>query len=134
MNIRKPIIYIGMILLLFVVLDMGFHWKSSSGDVMMETIKVQDSTGEFVTIPKHPKRVVFLNTANLEMYCAVGGREAVVGIPTTSIMSEELRQQVQGVEEVGIVHEPNIEKIISLQPDLVIGINVPMHNLSLIHI
>ena len=128
MNIRKPIIYIGMILLLFVVLDMGFHWKSSSGDVMMETIKVQDSTGEFVTIPKHPKRVVFLNTANLEMYCAVGGREAVVGIPTTSIMSEELRQQVQGVEEVGIVHEPNIEKIISLQPDLVIGINVPMHN------
>ena len=58
MNIRKPIIYIGMILLLFVVLDMGFHWKSSSGDVMMETIKVQDSTGEFVTIPKHPKRVV----------------------------------------------------------------------------
>lgn len=92
------------------------------------TRQVTDSTGKTVDIPVHPKRVVFLNVSNLDMYVAAGGADAVVGRPTSKSMSPELTAAVGNVPDVGIIHSPSIEKILSLKPDLVIGINVPFHN------
>ena len=42
-------------------------------------------------------------------------------------MSETVKEKTAQAEEVGIIHQPDIEKILSLQPDLVIGTNVPFH-------
>ncbi len=89
------------------------------------TIEVTDSIGRKVYIPARPKRVVVLNPSNLEVFCSVGGK--VVGKPTTDSLPAELQEKLKGVEAVGIIHSPNLEKIISLQPDLVIGTNVPFH-------
>ena len=84
---------------------------------------VTDATGTEVVIPQHPKRVVILNSANLDMYYAVGG--TVVGKPTSSYISKEIREKTKDVPAVGTLHSPSVEAIIGLHPDLVIGINVP---------
>ena len=42
------------------------------------TRQVVDATGETVTVPVHPRRVVFLNVSNLDLYDAAGGRDAIV--------------------------------------------------------
>ena len=86
---------------------------------------VTDATGTEVVIPQHPKRVVILNSANLDMYYAVGG--TVVGKPTSSYISKEIREKTKDVPAVGTLHSPSVEAIIGLHPDLVIGINVPFN-------
>ena len=92
-----------------------------------QDLTVTDSTGRTVTLPAHPKRVVLLNASNLDLYVAAGGAEAIVGKPTSQALSDEVREKTASAEEVGIIHQPDIEKILSLQPDLVIGTNVPFH-------
>lgn len=90
-------------------------------------LTVTDSTGREVSIPAHPKRVVCLNASNLDLFVAAGGADAVVGKPTSQALSEEVQAATASAEEVGIIHQPDMEKILSLQPDLVIGTNVPFH-------
>ena len=90
-------------------------------------LTVTDSTGREVSIPAHPKRVVCLNASNLDLFVAAGGADAGVGKPTSQALSEEVQAATASAEEVGIIHQPDLEKILSLQPDLVIGTNVPFH-------
>lgn len=92
-----------------------------------DTRQVTDSAGREVTIPKHPKRVVILNASNLDLYVAAGGAKAVVGKPVSQALSPSVAEAVAEAEEVGIIHSPDVEKILSLKPDLVIGTNVPYH-------
>lgn len=90
-------------------------------------LTVSDSTGREVTLPAHPKRVVILNASNLDLFVAAGGADSVVGKPTSQALSETVKEKTAKAEEVGIIHQPDIEKILALQPDLVIGTNVPFH-------
>ena len=90
-------------------------------------LTVTDSMGREVTLPAHPKRVVILNASNLDLFVAAGGAQAVVGKPSSQALSPTVVEKTANAEEVGIIHQPNVEKILSLQPDLVIGTNVPFH-------
>ena len=90
-------------------------------------LTAKDSMGREVTMPAHPKRVVILNASNLDLFVAAGGADFVVGKPTSQALSETVKEKTAQAEEVGIIHQPDIEKILSLQPDLVIGTNVPFH-------
>lgn len=92
-----------------------------------ETITVTDSTGREVVIPAHPKRVVLLNASHLDLYYYAGGGETIVGKPTSEALSDEVKEGTKSVQEVGVIHNPSVETILNLQPDLVIGINVPFH-------
>ncbi|MDD4321764.1 MAG: ABC transporter substrate-binding protein [Acidaminococcaceae bacterium] len=87
---------------------------------------VIDSVGREIVIPEHPKRVVILNASNLELYYAAGGQ--AIAKPVSSAFDVELQKKIADIPEIGFIHSPNLEKIISLQPDLVIGTNVPFHN------
>lgn len=88
---------------------------------------VTDAIGTEVTLPSRPKRVVILNPSNLDLYVAAGGAQSIVGKPTSEALSEEVKQATHEAEQVGIIHTPDVEKILALQPDLVIGTNVPFH-------
>ena len=102
--------------------------RGDAGSADIAVRQVTDSTGQTMEIPVHPKRVVFLNVSNMDMYAAAGGKDAIVGKPTSKSVSPELAKLTAQVPEIGIIHSPNVEKILSLQPDLVIGVNVPFHN------
>lgn len=89
--------------------------------------KLADSTGTEVALPRHPKRVVILNPSNVDLYMAAGGKDTLVGRPTTKSFSKETMEAVKDVKTVGMIHQPSAETIVALHPDLVIGVNVPYH-------
>ena len=102
-------------------------WPHAQAPPEETELTVTDSTGRSVTLPAHPERVVILNPSNLDLYVAAGGAENIVGKPTSQVFSETVKEKTADAEEVGIIHQPDIEKILALHPDLVIGTNVPFH-------
>lgn len=88
---------------------------------------VTDSTGREVSVPVHPQRVVVLNASNVDLYVAAGGADTIVGKASSQTYTPEVQEAVANATEVGIIHSPSMETIVSLQPDLVIGTNVPYH-------
>ena len=88
-------------------------------------VSVTDSTGAKVHIPAEPKRIVFLNASNLEIFASIGGK--AVGRPTSTSYPDDIKESIKDIPEVGMIHAPNLEKIMSLKPDLVVGTNVPFH-------
>ena len=117
-------IVLAVIVLLFVCAGSWFSFHKNSAE---ETAfrEIVDSTGAAVKVPVHPKRVVFLNASNMDMYYAAGG--SAVGRPSSQSISRELQEQTKDIPAVGNIHSPNVETILSLNPDLVIGVNVPFH-------
>lgn len=87
---------------------------------------VIDDAGRSVEIPLKPERIVVLNPSNLELLYAVGGK--AVGRPDSRGIPLELYEKVKGLPSVGQTPNPNVEKIVSLCPDLLIGINVAFHH------
>ena len=119
------------LIVLGIVIVAAVAWLMTAGADRTEataTRQVVDATGTSVEIPLHPRRVVFLNVSNLDLYDAAGGRDTVVGKPTSDSMSPELAAAMADIPAVGIIHRPNMETILSRHPDLVVGINVPFHN------
>ncbi|QDR78984.1 ABC transporter substrate-binding protein [Sporomusa termitida] len=88
--------------------------------------QVTDSAGRQVEIPRRPQRVIVLNASNLELFYAVGG--TVVGRPTTEALPEAVKAAVRQVPAIGITPNPNIEQIVALRPDLILGVNMPFHH------
>lgn len=91
-----------------------------------ERYVVTDSAGRQVEIPRRPQRVVVLNASNLELFHAVGG--TIVGRPTTEALPPEVMAAVREVPAVGITPNPNMEQIMALKPDLILGVNMPFHH------
>ena len=89
------------------------------------SLVLTDSTGTEVRLPRHPKRVVFLNASNLEIFASIGGKAA--GKATSPSYPKDILAQIADIPEVGMIHAPNLEKIMGLKPDLLIGTNVPFH-------
>lgn len=108
------------------LLLLGLCMSLQPGTSSLNAIKyrtVVDATGTEVKIPEKPQRVVVLNSANLDMYYAAGGK--VIGKPSSSYLSPALRRATKDVPSIGTIHSPSVEAIIGLKPDLVIGVNVP---------
>lgn len=91
-----------------------------------DRIILTDDAERKVDVPRSPKRIVVLNSSNLELLYAVGGR--AVGRPESTGISEELFKKVKSLPSIGETPNPNVEKIVSLKPDLVIGVNVGFHH------
>jgi len=73
-------------------------------------------------IPANPQRVVVLDGPILDAAIAVG----VVPVGATTATEDEpwptyLGDGLDGIANVGIIAEPNLERIVAAQPDLIIG-------------
>ncbi|MDF2930645.1 MAG: ABC-type transporter, periplasmic subunit [Anaerospora sp.] len=75
--------------------------------------------GRTVSLAKKPERVVVLSPSFLELLYAVDGK--AVGRPTSTAKVGIEAEKLQAVPEVGFVYNVNVEKVVSLQPDLVIA-------------
>lgn len=84
-------------------------------------VTVVDDFGIEVTVEEKPERIISLAPSNTEMLFAVGLDEEIVGVTTFADYPEAAVNK----EKIGSITEPNIEKIVSLEPDLIIaaGIN-----------
>jgi len=84
-----------------------------------KTVKITDSLGREVEVPENPQKVVVLNSDAGEAMVILGLERRVVGI-TDSIKKEGMLRQIIDKPSVGRAFAPNIEKILELQPDIVI--------------
>ncbi len=76
-----------------------------------------DDVGRSVEVPENPQRIVSLAPSVTEILFALGLGKKVVGVTEYSdFPAEALRK-----ENIGTYIRPNIEKIVSLRPDLVIA-------------
>lgn len=120
---KKLILGIFALILLGAAGFLFFHRNSSL--TMENTIEMTDSTNTKVRVPKQPKRVIFLNTSNLEIFASVGGKP--IGKTNSDNIPEDLKPLLKDVENIGAIYAPNLEKMLSMKPDLVIGTNVPFN-------
>jgi iron complex transport system substrate-binding protein len=78
---------------------------------------VVDDLGRLVTINGTPQRIISLAPSNTEILFALGLGDKVVGVT----MYCDYPPEAQDKEKVGDYYGPDIEKIIALQPDLVLA-------------
>ncbi len=78
-------------------------------------LKIKDDVGE-VEFDKAPEKIVSLSPACTESLFAIGAGDEVVGDTEYCNYPE----QAQSIEKVGSFSEPNVEKILSLDPDLIV--------------
>jgi iron complex transport system substrate-binding protein len=107
-------------MLIFVLLisacSSGSTESKSEGNSGSKTITYQSEDGP-VKVPANPKRVVVLGSyAGNVMSLGVN----IVGVDSWSKMNPRFEKKLKGVEEVS---DENLEKIIKLKPDLIIGLS-----------
>ncbi len=113
MKIFSRIMKISSILLLIALLI--------SPAVQSATVGITDDLGNEVELDEAPERIISLAPNITEMLFAVGLGDRVVGITTYCDYPEEAME----VDTIGSITEPNIEAIVSKEPDLIVadGIN-----------
>jgi iron complex transport system substrate-binding protein len=79
-------------------------------------LTVKDATGTELTFTEAPKRIVTLVPSETELLYAIGAGEEVVGVDDFSNYPPEAASK----EKIGGM-DANIEKIVSLKPDLILG-------------
>lgn len=79
-------------------------------------LTIKDASGEEVTLEEQPKQIISLMPSNTEILYALGLQEAMIGVTTNDDYPEEVKE----LETFGDF-QPNIEKIIEAQPDLVVA-------------
>jgi len=80
---------------------------------------VTDFQGKAVTVSGRPARIVSIGASNTEFLFALGAGDRVVGVDDFSDLPAEAKTK----EKVGGV-KPNVEKIVSLRPDLVVSVKI----------
>ncbi|MFD0050786.1 ABC transporter substrate-binding protein [Actinomycetes bacterium NPDC127524] len=89
--------------------------KTKTEQTAVFPLKVKDASGNEVTIEKKPKRIVSIIPSNTETAYALGLGKEVVGVSDF----DNYPSDVKNKEKIGGM-EFNVEKILSLKPDLVL--------------
>ncbi|GHF30743.1 ABC transporter substrate-binding protein [Streptomyces mashuensis] len=97
--------------------DGGVRAGSSGG-----TRTVKDATGTAVQVPEHPRRIVTLTQEDLDAVLALGLKP--VGITNGQGMDKPpayLADKVKGVDVVGNLLQPVMDKVVAARPDLILA-------------
>ncbi len=82
-------------------------------------VTLVDFQGQSVVVSARPQRIVSIGPSNTEFLFALGAADRVVGVDDFSDEPAEAKAK----EKVGGV-KPNVEKIVSLRPDLVVSVKI----------
>ena len=107
-----------LLTLLVALLFLGACQVPTSETAAKETVTVTDVIGE-QKIPYQPERVVVYDFGMLDTMNALGLSENIIGAATNNVPGH-LKDTVSEMENVGTLKEPDMEKLITLAPDLII--------------
>lgn len=85
------------------------------------SFSIMDFSDRTIGFQQHPEKIVSLGNGETDIVYALGGK--VVGRPT----GEPVIKEAENALEVGSTHSVDLEKITSLEPDVVLG-NHPMNS------
>jgi iron complex transport system substrate-binding protein len=125
MKNRYKVICSVLVILLITLLTVGCksESKTTEPDVPKNVdnglfpMALTDQMGREVTIENLPERIVSLAPSNTEILFALGLEDKIVGVTDYCDYPEAAKNK----EKIGGFSEPNIEKIVSLKPDLVLA-------------
>jgi iron complex transport system substrate-binding protein len=122
--VRKHLIGVGALLAATTFLAACGGTSTEDKATEPETRKVEHAMG-VAEVPVEPKRVVVLDTGELDDALALGVKPVgAVRIDVATGFLSYLEDQTEGIEEVGTISEPNLEKIAALDPDLILSSTV----------
>jgi iron complex transport system substrate-binding protein len=113
MNIFKKSILISTFL--FFILNLNLLLVSSNA--VNYPLTIIDITETAVTIPQEPQRIISIAPSNTEILFALGLEDKIVGITNYCNFPEETKN----IEKIGETFPLNLEKIVSLKPDLILA-------------
>lgn len=96
------------------------HSITSSKQPTENCRKVQHEMGE-TCIPLNPQRVITLSITILGNTLALDIKPFASSYVTSEPLPEYLRDRADGIESVGDLGEPNLEKILLFKPDLILA-------------
>lgn len=129
MNIKKTMKnVIALLLMAIVAFQLGGCVKNASQEEVIETRDIvseqaqypyifTDSNGKEVVIDKEPQSIISVAPSITEFIYALGKDDRLIARTDYCDYPQEVAQ----VESIGSLTEPNIEKIIELNPDIVIA-------------
>ncbi len=117
LNVMKTSITHLLAILLATSLFFGCNRPTNTSDNNHQTVTYTDDYGSMVKIPIHPQRIVSTSPAVTEIIFALGGSDLLVGRTDFCVYPPEAAQ----ITSIGGISNLNIERIVSLNPDLVIS-------------
>lgn len=123
---KKRWIILMIAIVLAVTLLSGCAPKEETGEITQETpaeapetagISVLDDFGNEIVLEGPAQRIISLAPSNTEILFAIGAGDRVIGVTTFDDYPEEVLQ----IEKIGDFNGMNLERIIELEPDLVIN-------------
>ncbi|GBG58097.1 iron compound ABC transporter iron compound-binding protein [Sporomusaceae bacterium FL31] len=114
---KNQTIAICIMLLVVLLAGCGRSQAPSAVEKSQGYLSITDDTGRTVVLPHKPEKIVVLSTSFLDLLYAVGGK--AIGRPGSK--TGGIPSAAQDVAEIGYVYNVNLEKVVSLQPDLVIA-------------
>ncbi len=86
-------------------------------DIVTFPLEIEDAFGNIVTIEEAPERIVSMAPSNTEILYALGLADKIVGVSAYCDYPEEALE----VEKIGDYLATNFEKVIELEPDLIVN-------------
>ncbi len=108
---KSILIFIFLFLMLSSLLSFSF------AEVSNYPLTIIDDTGTAVTISQEPQRIISTAPSNTEILFDLGLQEKIVGITNYCNFPEETKN----IEKIGEITPLNFEKIIYLNPDLILA-------------
>ncbi len=117
MKFAKPAFYPGCLLVALIIVYLTIFPTGPGRDISGGTIR-QDSLGRRVILPAiAPRRIISLSPSNTEILFALGLKDRLIAVTDFSDYPEEAKSKPR----VGSFQNPDLEKIVSLRPDLVLA-------------
>jgi len=91
--------------------------KSTSEE---EKIVFTDSQGNLIKLDHPVNRILPLSSQATELLITIGANDTIVGIPDSVMNRKDIMEKIPGVPSIGTGSSPDIEKIISLKPDVIV--------------
>lgn len=88
---------------------------------------IYEAANGSIEVPRNPQRIVVLTHAYVGHFLLLGIKP--IGVPTITMDNPYLQTQLDGVEDVGSWGAFSTEKIVSLNPDLIVALNT-MENIE----
>ncbi|WP_084555092.1 iron-siderophore ABC transporter substrate-binding protein [[Phormidium ambiguum] IAM M-71] len=133
---RIQLFLIGTLVFIFTQSSCGIVRQQFQADkpkvVSSECRTVEHQLGK-TCIPLHPKRVIVMDQESLEILVALGINPIASTIANRVGSKLEILQEKTGeIVNLGKEGQPNLEKIVELRPDLIVGMFILPQNYSLL--
>lgn len=125
LEVKRLVSIIPLLLLIALLLSACVSNKSSTEKMNDSEVKEESTTKKIKTgngeieIPTHPKRIV----ATEYLGSLIALDVIPVGAPGLSIQNYYYKDKLEGIEDIGDYGNPSTEKILALNPDIIISGN-----------